>query len=1248
MTRPACGVRTACVGFALVCVVALVAPASAAVIHSALTPPITEVPASSGAPLTGALSNVHAITVDSGDLYVADGSGEHSRLDRFDASSGAFVSQFAQVPSLSYLDQGLAVGHATGEKEVYVAGDESVAGSPEGVVSVFGAAGGLQAVWRGADTPGNAFGCFECAGPADVAVDNSTGPADWAAGDVYVSVPVDGVVDVFSPEAKGKERYVTQLTGTCALSGSCLEAIPFSDPTGVAVSAFDGEVLVVDRKSVVDIFKPAAVPGRYEFVEALTGTPAGAFAEIESVTVDGGDGDIYVADRGSVDEFSSAGVYLGWIEGAATPRSVIDIVPSLAVDPATHHVYLGVERSEEGVVGVVGSVGVRGANVVVPDVTPGPPSNIGAESATLSGTVNADGEGPATCRFVWGTTTEFGRTVECSAPVAEGSTGVAVGATLSGLQPDSGYCYRLQATGKNGTNPGEPWQDRCFTTRGPGIHKAWASDVASTSATLHAAIDPHAAPTSYYFQYGMSTDYGSEAPVSPGTAIGSGEGEVNVAPQRLQGLRASTVYHYRVVAVSELAPHDHEAFYAPDRTFTTQRASGGPVLADARAWEMVSPPSIEVAGRSGLAQASAHGSAITYLADAPIEAKPQASASLVQVLSGRGPGGWRSRDITVAGNATAGQIQEASEYRFFSQDLSLGVVQPFGSFISKASPQALAPREASEQTAFLRTAFRHGDVGDRCTAACYRPLVTGAPGHANVPPGTAFGEAGACPPAAICGPRFLAATPNLNHIVLASDVALTSKPAGKGSLYEWTGGKLTLVSVLPGGASASNPALEESEDTSRHAISDDGSRVVWSNAGQHLYLRDSARRETIQLDAVQGGTGSGVAAPRLQIASSDASKVFFLDPRRLVKNSGGSEFIGGGDLYECEMIEVAGRLRCRLSDLTPLNDGEHAGVEGVLGASNDGSWVYFVANNVLAPGAVRGTCQGHFAPPEAICNLYARHDGTTRLVAVLLHADSPDWGAAGLSALTARVSPDGRWLAFMSQRELTGNDTLDAVSGKPDEEVYLYDASSGRLVCASCNPAGARPVGVEYKHLAGGLVAGGALMESQWLAANIPGWSAYTQGHALYQSRYLSDSGRLFFNSSDALVPWDVNGTWDVYEYEPAGVGDCTSSSVTFSERSGGCVGLISSGRSSAESAFLDASENGGDVFFLTAARLVPKDVVDGLDVYDAHECAGAPSCPSVPIVQPPPCGKGGLCEPVTVLQPEVFGWSMTARSLGG
>jgi len=210
----------------------------------------------------------------------------------------------------------------------------------------------------------------------------------------------------------------------------------------------------------------------------------------------------------------------------------------------------------------------------------------------------------------------------------------------------------------------------------------------------------------------------------------------------------------------------------------------------------------------------------------------------------------------------------------------------------------------------------------------------------------------------------------------------------------------------------------------------------------------------------------------------------------------------------------------------------------------------------------------------------------------------------------------------MSQRPLSGYDNRDAASGERDEEVFLYDAAAnggeGKLVCASCNPSGARPHGVPYNKpgtierslpLAGGA---GVWPGDQWLAANLPGWTEYRTCCALYQSRYLSNSGRLFFNSSDALVPQDTNGNEDVYQYEPpqsveeAPSSDtCTIQSPTYNPASEGCVDLISKGTSAEESAFLDASETGEDVFFLSAARLTPRDEDTALDVYDARVGGG-------------------------------------------
>jgi len=1156
---------------------------------------------------------------------------------------------------------------------------EAYVAESEGAVDIFDSGGAQIGSLDSSTTPAGSFG-----GGPRVAANNGTG-------EVYVLDSTHNVIDVF--DATG--TYLCQITGSSTASasecngptGSATPAGGFNAPRGVNVDQATGEVYVSDpRNSVVDIFSAG---GAYLRQISLTSIPGGFESTIGTAVVNDSNGRVYVPDAypGVVYEFDAAGNYITTWTGSNTPDGSFGVIPSLAVDDATGTIYITAEAEAHNVTDVFNSsdeyltqfshsydnpkgtavdqasgnvyisengptvVYILGPQITLPDVVTGSVTSLSLQSVTLNGTVNPDNAGSATCQFEWGTTTSFGNIAPCSEPVAEDGSPIAVHADLTGLQPDTTYHYHLQATNASGTNPGELTQNGEFTTSGPPvIRDESTSNVASTSATLNAGIDLHRVSTTYYFEYGTSASYGTEVPVSPGISLGSGEDQVEVS-QHLQGLLTGAVYHYRVVALSELASGKPEAFYGPDQTFTTQAVGGGPTLPDGRAWEMVSPvdkhgAQIYAIGQysdeGAVIQASAAGDAITYLTNAPTEAEPQGYTNLQQVLSTRGSGGWASQNIAIPHNEGTGiSIGQGEEYRFFSEDLSLGVVQPFGAFIPSLSD------EASEQTAYLRTDYVGGDAESPCVSSCYRPLVTGAPGHANVPPGTVFGkvEAGGLF-AHASGPVFVGATPDLSHVVLSSAVALTSTPTGGvENLYEWSAGKLALVSVLPlpgGEAATTGPRLGGNNENARHAISDDGSRVMWQS--EHLYLRDMARDETVQLDTVESGSGEGGIEPQFQIASSDGSKVFFTDGQKLTEDSGahGRE---EPDLYECEMVVVAGKLTCDLSDLTPPSSGESAGVRGgggVVGASEDGSWVYFVANGVLAPGGVHGTCQGE----SSFCNLYVHHDGVTSLVAVLSGADEPDWQST-LSDKTARVSPDGHWLAFMSKQELTGYDNRDAISGKPDEEVYLYDADSGRVTCASCDPTGARPVGTEYPGedtlWGGDRVWNG----STWLASNIPTWTPYSLTLARYQSRYLSDSGRLFFNSDDALVPQDVNGSWDAYEYEPPGLGDCTGSSVTFSESSGGCVGLVSSGSSSGESAFLDASTTGGDVFFLTSGKLLSEDRDSILDIYDAHECTSGSPCFAVPPVLPPPCDTGDSCKASPTPQPTIFGSPSSATFSG-
>jgi phosphodiesterase/alkaline phosphatase D-like protein len=153
------------------------------------------------------------------------------------------------------------------------------------------------------------------------------------------------------------------------------------------------------------------------------------------------------------------------------------------------------------------------------------------------------------------------RFVPCAEAVPNGDTQATVRSqTITGLQPDTTYYYRLAASNeqssKRYTNTEGPKDQGQFTTPGPGDVHASVSAVTSESATFDATIDPKGVSATYYVKYGTISQYGKEVPVPPGASLGEGEVAVN-AEQSVQGLLPSTVYHYRVIEVRE--PEQREA-----------------------------------------------------------------------------------------------------------------------------------------------------------------------------------------------------------------------------------------------------------------------------------------------------------------------------------------------------------------------------------------------------------------------------------------------------------------------------------------------------------------------------------------------------------------------------------------------------------------------------------------------------------------------------------------------------------------
>ncbi len=179
-----------------------------------------------------------------------------------------------------------------------------------------------------------------------------------------------------------------------------------------------------------------------------------------------------------------------------------------------------------------------------PSATTEAATSIGETTATLKGQVNPNGSA-TTYQFEYGTTTSYGTKVPTTAEsVGSGTSNVAVSKGISGLKGNTLYHYRVSATNASGTTVGV---DKTFTTpKLPTVTTEAASGVKEKEATLKGSVNPNANATTYQFEYGPTTSYGTKVPLSP-ESIGSGTTAVAVG-KAISGLSEGATYHYRVVA----------------------------------------------------------------------------------------------------------------------------------------------------------------------------------------------------------------------------------------------------------------------------------------------------------------------------------------------------------------------------------------------------------------------------------------------------------------------------------------------------------------------------------------------------------------------------------------------------------------------------------------------------------------------------------------------------------------------------
>jgi hypothetical protein len=601
-------------------------------------------------------------------------------------------------------------------------------------------------------------------------------------------------------------------------------------------------------------------------------------------------------------------------------------------------------------------------------------------------------------------------------------------------------------------------------------------------------------------------------------------------------------------------------------------------LPDGRAYELVSPPEKrggDIMADSANTHVAVDGSAAVFTSltgFGGVEGMGGNEQYLSQRDPGAGKNGWATHAITPRNDALALQLllngQPPGFEAAFTPDLAYGVYRTRTQLTD-------APNVAEMGKLYLR--------GDLRTGAATNLLLSDS--------------ASPVPLAPYERPVLAGASSDLSHVIFESRAALTLEASPGMNLYESVNGNLRLAGVLPDGtpAAASATGLFTFSGTyPDNMISADGSRVFFMDFTGRIYMRVNGTT-TVQLNASEKTSAEGEQPATLFAASADGMRAFFVTGEGLL--DGDDE--GAADLYMYDSSQPAGR---RLSLLS--GDGEPADThyaQGVIGTSADGHYVYFVSDGQLVSGEpLLNNAQG----------IYLWHDGVVRYIGAV--ADPPEiimngpQAQVGFPAVsrTGRVTPDGRHLLFVTRSDagfrgrggFAGYDhgstcTFDTSAGGPCREVYVYSADTGGLACASCDPRRNRGIA---DALVNTRVATGVTAENWHLS------------HAL------SDDGRyVFFNTAQPLVPEDVNGKVDAYQYDVVAK----------------MVHLLSSGRSTADSFFLDGSPTGRDVFFVTRERLVGWDTDDSYDLYDARVGGGFPE----PVVPPGACSGEGCRGPGSV-----------------
>jgi hypothetical protein len=832
--------------------------------------------------------------------------------------------------------------------------------------------------------------------------------------------------------------------------------------------------------------------------------------------------------------------------------------------------------------------------------------------------------------------------------VTEASQLLVHGVEATELEPNETYTFCLVETNAFGEQSQGNEVSLQTEHQAPTITGASVTNITSTGATVSAEIYPHGEVTTYRVEYGPNNAYGSSTPEA---SISAQHGPASIQAQ-LAGLTPNSEYYYRIVATNGTGS---DRF--PDAAFTTGEtvAVGSQGLPDSRAFEMVTPPENEDAnvyvpfgedtgnsdgiGTFKLFQVATDGSAVAYEGDATSGGgNGEAGRGIGSQFLARhlADGGWVANSIQPAGIFN-------TAYQGFSSDLSVGVLNSGTAAEPEDYPLSGEALGGGYVVLYARTTSENS----------YRPLFTKAviPSRPALP--NSFEGFGAnvyqSGNKTLARPVFAGGAVGFNDLffevndsLLSGGGALESelendvkteivKREYENYLYDSVEGRLSLVDVSPEGkvvpgATFGGPPLTEPEvdpPAFGGAISADGDRVYWSS------LENGLRPTGLYLRVNPGESQSPVVNGRCSVAG-DACTV-------LVSGGEAQYWASAAEGRYAFYTEGEGLYRFNAEPSASQESqetvaGSGAGVLGVLGVSNNGGSVYFVAKGVLAGASGEGAKAVEGEP-----NLYLWRDGGAPIfIGTLSGGDGGevqpfssftaslsgsrlvgDW-QSGLGHRTSRVTGNGESVVFMSDQALSVPGYSHGYPTPPGtDEVYVYEAGSNSLFCASCGSTREGASGY---------------LPISWDDSYMPQWIS-------------EDGDRVFFDSNSSLVPQATDGKQNVYEWEREGSGTCTTGSGV----NGGCVFLLSGGTSESDSWLIGASETGDDMFLATRAQLVPEDQNEAFDLYDVRVdgvkpitppqctgsgCQGVPSSP--PTFATPPSvtfdGVGNFAAPTTTV----------------